>query len=189
MLTGFKLRMLNRRASSPKNKPLKIIEKLNIEKGMVVGDVGTGGGYFAIEFSKKVGQKGKVYAIDINKEFLDFISDNIEKKGIKNIEIKLANPYNLNLPGKSVDLFFQRNVFHHLSEPLEYFKNIKKILKDNGRIAIIDYKKKKFSFTGLFGHYTSKNTLIETMDSAGFSPLENFDFLQDQLFIIFESKS
>lgn len=80
MLTGFKLRMLNRRASSPKNKPLKIIEKLNIEKGMVVGDVGTGGGYFAIEFSKKVGQKGKVYAIDINKEFLDFISDNIEKK-------------------------------------------------------------------------------------------------------------
>jgi len=189
MLTGFRLKILNREASSPKNKPLKIIKNLNIENGMVVADIGSGGGYFANEFSKKVGPKGKVYAVDVNEKSLDFISDNLEKKGIKNIEIKLANPYNLDLPGKSVDLFFLRNVFHHLPEPVEYFKNIKKILKDNGTIVIIDYKKKKFSFTGLFGHYTSKNTLIETMDSAGFSPLENFDFLQDQLFIIFESKS
>ena len=92
----------------------------------------------------------------------------------------------MNLPEKSVDLFFLRNVFHHLPDRVEYFKNIKKLLKDDGKIAIIDYKKKGFSFTGLFGHYTPENVLMDTMDKAGFSPLEKFDFLPDQLFIIFE---
>ena len=69
-----------------------------------------------------------------------------------------------------------------------YFKNIKKILKDNGKIAIIDYKKGKLSFTGLFGHYTPENVLLEIMDGAGFHALEKHDFLPDQLFVIFSKE-
>ena len=72
MLTGFRLKMLNREASSPKNKPLEIIEHLNIQDGMVVGDIGSGGGYFTHEFSRKVGREGQVYAIDVNQKISGF---------------------------------------------------------------------------------------------------------------------
>jgi arsenite methyltransferase len=189
MLTGFILKMLNREASSLKNKPLEIINNLNIELGIVVGDIGSGGGYFTSEFSKKVGGEGKIYAIDVHQKYLEFISDNFEKEGMHNIETVLASENGMGLPEKSVDLFFLRNVFHHLPEQVAYFKNISKFLKDDGRIAIIDYKKKGFSFTGLFGHYTPEKVLIETMDKAGFQTFEKFDFLPDQLFIIFKNKS
>lgn len=189
MFDEFRLKMLNREASSPKNKPSKIIETLNFKIGMVIGDIGAGGGYFTREFSSEVGKDGQIYAIDVNQNSLDFIVRNLEKDGINNVKSVLANSKGFNLPEKTVDLFFLRNVFHHLSEPAEYFKNIKKILKDDGRIAILDYNKKKFSFTGFFGHHTPENVLLEVMDDAGFHPIEKHDFLPDQLFIIFARKS
>ncbi len=187
MFNEFQLKMLNREASLPKNSPSTIIEHLNIKDGMVVGDIGSGGGYFACEFSKKVGKEGQVYAIDVKEKSLDYITRNLEKEGITNVKTILAQPHGIDLPEK-VDLFFLRNVFHHLPEPAEYFKSIGRFLKDNGKIAIIDYEKQKFSFTSIFGHYTSFNVLLDIMERAGFYPLEKHDFLQDQLFVIFAKK-
>jgi arsenite methyltransferase len=184
MFTEFRLQMLNREASSPKNKPSNIIECLNIQNGMVLGDIGSGGGYFTHEFSRQVGKDGQVYAIDVNQKSLDYIGKNLEKEGIKNVKTVPAQPNGIDLPEK-VDLFFLRNVFHHLPDKVDYFKAIKELLKDDGKIAIIDYEKKGFSFSGLFGHYTPENVLIDIMDKAGFSPFEKFDFLPDQLFVIF----
>ncbi|MCE5214344.1 MAG: class I SAM-dependent methyltransferase [Methanobacterium sp.] len=188
MLTQFRLKMLNREALSDKNKPYKIIEHLPLKEGMIVGDVGSGGGFFVHEFSRKVGENGQIYAIDVNQKSLNFIEDNLNKEGIKNVKTIKAKPDNIDLPEKSVDLFFLRNVFHHLPEPARYFKNIRKLLKENGKIAIIDFKNKKLSFIGLFGHYTPLNVLIDVMDDAGFYPLEKYDFLPDQLFVVFTKK-
>lgn len=184
MLTEFRLKMLNREASSPNNKSSAIIEHLNITEGMVVGDIGSGGGYFTHEFSRKVREKGQVYAIDVNQKSLDFVVKNLEKEGIMNVKTLIAKQEGIDLPEKA-DLFFLRNVFHHLQDQVAYFESIKEFLKDDGKIAIIDYQKKKFSFTGLFGHYTPENSLLDIMDRAGFYPLEKFEFLPDQLFIIF----
>lgn len=188
MFNEFKLKMLNKEASSPKNKPAKIIKSLNIKRGMVIGDIGSGGGYFSSKFSTKVGEQGQVYAIDVNQKFLNFIGESIRKSKIKNVKTVLADVNGPDLPDNSVNLFFLRNVFHHLPKPAEYFKNIEKILEDNGKIAIIDYKKKKFSFAGLFGHYTPENVLIDIMSEVGFYPIEKHDFLPDQLFVIFQKR-
>lgn len=188
MFNEFKLKMLNKEASSPTNKPLDILESLNIKNGMVVGDIGSGGGYFSSKFSTKVGKQGQVYAIDVNQKFLDIIERNLEKNRINNVKTVLADVNGPDLPEKSVNLFFLRNVFHHLPEPAEYFKNIEKMLEDDGKIAIIDYKKKKFSFAGIFGHYTPENVLVDIMCEAGFYPLEKHDFLPDQLFVIFQKR-
>lgn len=56
------MRILNKEASSSKNKPDEIIEHLNIKEGITVGDIGCGGGFFTYEFSKRVGDEGIVYA-------------------------------------------------------------------------------------------------------------------------------
>ena len=185
MFTNFRLNMLNREAASPKNKPDEIIKSLNIQKGDVIADIGTGGGYFTFEFSRKVGEEGKVYPVDVNQKSLEFINkSNNESRNIKTV---LVNENGLSLPEK-VDLLFLRNVFHHLPQPEEYFKNIKQFLKDNGKIAVIDYKKKGFSFTGIFGHYTPEKVLIGKMEKAGFYVFKQFDFLPEQSFILFKMK-
>ena len=187
MFENFRLNMLNREAASSKNKPLRIIKQLDIQNGDIVGDIGTGGGYFSFEFSRRVGKNGMVYSIDTNQKALEFIDVNLKKEGISNIKTVLANENGLELPEK-VDLFFLRNVFHHLSEPIEYFMNISQYLKDEGKIAIIDYKKRGFSFTGLFGHYTPEKVLIDIMDKSGFALFEKFDFLSEHSFMTFKKK-
>lgn len=185
MFTNFLLKRLNREAASPKNKPFEIINGLNLHDGDVVGDIGAGGGFFTLEFSRKVGKEGKVYAIDTKQEALEFIYDKSKGMEYNNINTILANVNRINLPEK-VDLFFLRNVFHHLHEPENYFNGLKPLLKDNGKIAIVDYKKKGFSFTGLFGHFTKEEVMIDIMENAGYVLHEKFDFLDEQSFITFK---
>jgi len=187
MLENYRMNMLNKRASSPESRPAEVLKSLNIHNGDIIGDIGTGGGYFTFEFSKKVGEIGKIYSIDTNQKSLDFIDDNSIKNGINNIKTVLANENGFSLSEK-VDMFFLRNVFHHLPNHVEYFEDLRQFLKDDGKIALIEYKKKGFSFVGLFGHYTPEETIIDIMEKAGFYVSKKFDFLDTQSFMIFKIK-
>ncbi len=187
MLRNFRLKMLNREAASPKNKPDKIIDNLNINSGDIIGDIGAGGGYFTLQFSRKVGEKGKVYSIDTDQKSLDFIADNLRKNGITNVKRILGNEYNTSLP-EPVDVFFLRNVFHHLSVPEVYLKNIKQFLKENGKLVIIDHQKEGFSFISLIDNFIPEETIIKTVEKAGFHLTEKYDFLAKQTFLVFEKE-
>jgi len=98
---------------------------------MIVADIGAGGGYFTFEFSKNVGKDGRVYAIDTDRNSLAFISNKSKEEMINNIKATLAYENGFMLP-ETADLFFLRNVFHHLSNPDEYLHNIKRFLKRMG---------------------------------------------------------
>jgi ubiquinone/menaquinone biosynthesis C-methylase UbiE len=187
MFTNLRLNMLNKKAASSENKPHEIIKSLEIHDGNIIGDIGAGGGYFTFEFSKKVGKNGRVYAIDTNQKFLTFIESESKKEMINNIKPVLADENELYLP-ETVNIFFLRNVFHHLTEPAEYFKNIKHFLKDNGKIAIIDYKKEGSPFVGASSHYTPEKIIIDSMKKAGFYKSKKFDFLDNQSFMTFKMK-
>ena len=187
MFENYRMNMLNKRAASPESRPEQVLKSIDIHNGDIIGDIGTGGGYFTFEFSKKVGKNGKVYSIDTNQKSLDFIDDNSKKNRVNNIKTVLANENGFSLPEK-VDIFFLRNVFHHLPDHVEYFKNIKQFLKKDGKIVIMDYKKKGFSFVGMFGHYTPKEVIIDKLGKAGFDVSQKFDFLDKQSFMIFVKK-
>lgn len=184
MFENYKLDRLNKKAASPESKPMEILGKIDVHNGDIISDVGSGGGYFTFEFSRRVGEKGKVYAVDADKKALNFVDDKLGKEGINNIETILADTNGFSVPEK-VDIFFLRNLFHHLTMPVKYFEDMKEFLKDDGKLVIIDYKKKK-GFMGIFGHYTPEEIIINVMDEAGFKLLEKYDFLDTQSFMIFE---
>src|SRR5512139_1938165 len=153
MFTSLFLKMLNREASSARSKHEEILERLHIQAGQSIADIGSGGGYFTLAFAQKAGKYGRVYAVDIKKKYLDFIRHSSEQAGLDNITFVLARESEINLPEADLDLIFARNVFHHLLEPANYFSNLKKYLKPGGIVAIIEHKKKGFGFVALFGHH------------------------------------
>jgi len=182
---SFKAPMFNKKASDPKNKPDEIIGAIGLEFGQTIADIGAGGGYFSLRFAEIVGELGKVYAVDINPEFLQFIKDIAKEKGLNNI-ITLLIENKLILPEKSLDFVFMRNVTHHLTNRVEYFKNLKQFLEPNGRIVIIEHKKdKKFSFHRLSGHYVPKETIIQEMKEAMYLLEKEFNFLPEQHFTMY----
>jgi len=184
----FKMEMLNRKAQDPQNKPEQIIKAIRLKPKQIIADIGAGGGYFSLRFAEIVGEGGKVYAVDINLRFLEFIKNSAKDKGLNNIITILAKD-ELSLPDKILDFIFMRNVTHHILNRINYFKNLKKFLKPQGRVVIIEYRKDKFSiFRGIFGHYVAREAITQEMREAGYILEKEFDFLPKQHFTIYSKE-
>ena len=77
----------NKRAAQRKFKADEIIQTLSVKPGQIVADIGSGGGYFTFRFAQAVGSTGRVYAVDTNQEFLDFIKQQATEQGLSLIHI------------------------------------------------------------------------------------------------------
>ncbi len=189
-MASFQAKMFNKKASDPKNKPDQIIEAIALRPGQSIADIGSGGGYFSLRFARIVGKEGRVYAVDTKPEFLEYVKNSARGKGLDNVIPTLVSGDELDLPEKNLDLIFMRNVTHHIPNRVEYFKSLKRFLKPDGRIAIIEYKKGKiFTFRGLFGHYVPKETIVQEMKEAGYLLENDFNFLPEQHFAIYAVKN
>ena len=185
----FKAKMFNRKASNPKSKSDQILQTLALRPKYRIADIGAGGGYFALRFATAVGPEGKVYAIDINPDSLQFIRENSLINGLDNVETVNVEDVHSSLPKNGLDLIFMRNVYHHLPERIDYFRKMAAFLKPNGKVVIIEYKSGgSFSFHKIFGHHVSQQTIIEEMEEAGYLLGKSFDFLPEQSFAIFDLK-
>jgi ubiquinone/menaquinone biosynthesis C-methylase UbiE len=185
MKNGF-AKMFNKKASDPKNKPDQIIEAISLEPGQNIADIGSGGGYFSLRFAKIVGEEGKVYAVDTNPNLLNFVKNSAKAKGLDNVIPTIASGDSLAIPEKSLDFIFMRNVTHHLHDRIKYFKDLKKYLRSEGKIIVIEYNRgKPLSFLRIFGHYVLKEIIQQEMNEAGYIFMKEFDFLPDQHFTIY----
>jgi ubiquinone/menaquinone biosynthesis C-methylase UbiE len=178
-------RSMNDPARDEWQQPQAVMKSLNIEPGAAIADLGAGGGYFTFLLAEAAGPTGQVYAVDIEKESLQFIrEEGIRRGGFpSNIELVLASPETSGLPGDRIDLIFTCNTYHHLSDRPVYMKSLARHLRTGGRIAIIDFKPSGWAW--LLGHATAKETVREEMARAGYRLVEDFDFLQKQHFQVF----
>src|SRR5712691_12441056 len=71
-------------------KPEQVVEALAIKPGDRVADLGSGGGYFTFRFSRAVGPTGKVYAVDVDSEMLDYVAGRAKEDGSLNIQTVAA---------------------------------------------------------------------------------------------------
>ena len=183
-------KMFNRKAARGKSMADSVVLSLKLTSGMVLVDIGSGGGFFTFLFSKEIGETGKIYTVDSNAENLEYIEQQTHKKGMKNIiPVLVAEDKSPAIP-ETVDLVFLRNVYHHLNNRSKYFSRIKTILKPAGKVAIIEYidKGSRFSFHRRFGHYVLPEVIDDEMTQAGFKVDEQFTFLPEQSFTLFSPR-
>jgi arsenite methyltransferase len=188
--SNFRAKMFNRRASSPKSKPDEILEILALQSGQNIADIGAGGGYFSLRFAEAVKPVGKVYPVDTNEQFLDFLMSRARERGLSNLEPVLVTEDTLPLPDGGLDFVFMRNVYHHLAERVEYLKRLARKLKPDGRVAIVEYERRTpLTLRRLFGHYVPHERIIDEMEKAGYKLDTIFSFLPEQSFTIFSVKN
>lgn len=178
-LISIRASMLNYRAKKGSS---EVIKKLEIKKGDIIGDIGSGGGFFTFKFSKIVGAEGKVFAVDTNQKLLAHINLIMKRNQIQNIETLPSNENCCPLLDTSCNFIFMRNVFHHIINQVNYFENIRNCLNTGGKIVIIEW----LPGATLIGHCTEEMKIKEIMKGAGFTHLKSFDFLKKQSFNIFE---
>jgi ubiquinone/menaquinone biosynthesis C-methylase UbiE len=117
-----------------------LVELLKVKQGSSVADIGAGSGVITLMLAREVGDKGKVFAVDIQPEMLEMLGDKLKNRSINNVERVLSNEKNPKLKPKTVDLAIMVDVYHEFEFPYEMMLELSKSLKPNGRIAFVEYR-------------------------------------------------
>jgi arsenite methyltransferase len=165
----------------------RVVQALQIRPGERVADVGSGSGYFTFALANAVGPEGKVYAVDVDQEMNNIVAQRARKESVGNIEVILAKPDDPSLPSTGIDLVFTSNTYHHIDNRVNYFANLRKYIRPNGRVAVIDFDRRGW-FQGLWKHYTPSEFIKREMEQAGYKLQREFNFLDRQSFLVFEPK-
>jgi predicted methyltransferase len=148
----------------------RVMDILNIKEGKSVADLGAGSGWFTTRAAQRVGTNGKVFAIEINQDFINHINDRAKKENLPQIQTVLGTEDDPKLANNSVDAVLILKTYHEIGQPIKVLQNLKKSLKKDGLIGIIDR-----NGTGS-DHGIDKEKVIEEAKRAGFKLKEEFDF-------------
>ena len=121
--------------------PSKAIAALNLRLGQVVADIGAGSGYYSVRLARVVGPTGRVYATDIQPEMLALLKKKIDADKLSNVELVLGTETETRLPDGSVDLALMVDVYHELAAPQAFLKSVRRALKKEGRLVLIEFRK------------------------------------------------
>lgn len=126
--------------------PRIILQKARVHDGMHIADFGCGRtGHVVFPGSKLVGDKGVVYAVDILKDVLESIRRRAQVEAIHNVETiwaDLEQPQALSIAPKTLDVAFFVNMLFHFPSYDTPLDEAARILKDKGRIVVVDWTKK-----------------------------------------------
>jgi precorrin-6B methylase 2 len=164
------------------------ISKLPINNNSVVADIGAGSGYYTFKIAQKVNE-GKVYAVEIQDDFVKLLKKNQEEKGIENVQIVKGTEQNPNLPANSIDLAIMVDVYHELAYPQEMLSALAKALKPDGKILLLEYRAEDPDIAIKELHKMSVKQVNREMEANGFKLFKREEFLPIQHFLVYKKVS
>ncbi len=132
---------LDRASREQEEAPDLALALIGIRPGLVVADIGAGSGYMTTRLAKLVGPGGHVYANDIQPAMLRVIAGKALAERLSNIEIVQGSETDARLPEQAIDLALLVDVYHELWHPREMLVSIRRSLKDDGRLVLVEYRK------------------------------------------------
>lgn len=122
-----------------------LFDELHLEQIHVMADLACGVGNYSIAASKRIGEEGIIYAMDLWKEGIDALREEMGSRGIRNIRASVADiSKQVPIEGGAVDLCLMATVLHDLIEvgtEAGTLREVKRILKPEGTLAIVEFKK------------------------------------------------
>lgn len=180
---------LMRKLREEEEKTSEMIRELQLKPGLSVADIGSGNGYHTLMMAEIIGEKGQAYAVDIQPEMLTMLKERAEKSGVKNIKLIENRFWDADLPEKSVDFVLMADVYHEFSHPEQMLSSIKKSLKEDGVVCLLEFKSEDPKVPIKPEHKMSKAQVIKEMSSNGFVLSRSYDKLPWQHLLFFKSNS
>jgi ubiquinone/menaquinone biosynthesis C-methylase UbiE len=142
--------------------PNQTIESLGLLPAMNVADFGAGSGFYALAAARAVGDRGKVFAIDIQKELLDRLKNEARRNKLLNIDVvwgDIEKPRGSGLRDSSVDSVLVTNVLFQVKDKTAVAKEALRVLKLRGSLLVVDWRDS-------FGSLGPRGEDVITVDQA-----------------------
>jgi predicted methyltransferase len=161
----------------------RVMDILGIVPGKSVADIGAGSGFFTVLAARRVGDKGMVYAVDINPEAIRYIDARLKKEDLHNVKTVLGKADDPLLPAP-VDAVLLLKTYHEVAQPIVLFRNLRNSLAKDAKIGVID---RNGSGTD---HGVSRDVVVREMKEAGYRLVQQEDFVKDGMdyFLVFAAE-
>lgn len=180
---------LERSERESEEHPEQALDAIGIAKGLVVADVGAGVGYLTIRLARRVGPTGKVYANDIQPEMLTRLQERLDAEHITNVEPVLGTQSDPKLPAGKVDMILMVDVYHELSQPQRMLGEMRKALKPDGRLVLVEYRKEDPTIPIRPEHKMSAAEVKSEVEAEGYRLTQVLRTLPRQSIFIFKKQA
>ena len=160
--------------------PEEILKAAEIRPMWTAADLGCGSGYFTVILARQV---KKVYAIDVQKEMLDFLEDKIRRLEISNVELLHSKASEIPLKNESVDFLISVNTLHEFDDRDKMIREMKRVIKPHGRLLIADFKRKETGFGPPVSIRISRIQAVKSFVKLGFTLLKQKDLTYHYLLV------
>ncbi|GAA0824658.1 class I SAM-dependent methyltransferase [Clostridium tertium] len=146
----------------------KIIEELQLPKDSTIVDIGIGTGIFSEAFLSKL-PNSKGLGFDISEDMIKWVKENRKDASTGRLSIAIMSENEIPLAENTADLVFMITVHHELKDPVSLLKDAKRVLKNDGKLLICDWKE------GVHKHFVTKESILEDLDSSGFKNIKELN--------------
>ena len=122
--------------------PDQNILRLGLTEGMRVADFGAGTGFYSRACSLRVGQTGKVFAIEVQKELVKKLETELKSSGVTNVECIWGDIERRNgtkIADNSMDAVIVSNVFSQVEDKIGLIEEARRVIKKTGKLLLIDW--------------------------------------------------
>jgi ubiquinone/menaquinone biosynthesis C-methylase UbiE len=165
--------------------PDEALDLIGVPPGAVVADVGAGSGYMTTRLAARVGPSGRVYANDLQPGLLAIVQDKAARAGLSNVETVVGAEDDARLPEGAIDLALLVDVYHELSHPAKMLQSIRRALKPDGRLVLVEYRKEDPSIPIADTHRMSVADARAEIEAEGFRFDKTIEALPRQHIIVF----
>ena len=166
----------------------KLIENLKIKSSDIIADIGAGSGYHVFKMAP-LAKNGFVYAVDIQVEMLMVIDKMKNSTKFRNVKTVLGTEKSIELPKNSIDKVLMVDVYHEFAFPVEMITSIKKAMKPDGELFLIEYRGEDPFVPIKKIHKMTQKQAVKEFEAAGLILKENIKNLPWQHCMIFVKKS
>ncbi len=159
----------------------RLAEVMQWHPGTIVADIGAGDGSYSFAAAGIVGATGHVYSTEIDREKLKDLRAQVLQRKLANVSVIESAPGDTKLSSECCDAIFLRHVYHHITQPADFDKNLLRSLKPGARLAIIDFPPRSDlpPVEGVpqnrGGHGIPQKIVVEELTTAGFQVEKTID--------------
>ena len=170
--------------------PIFIIKKAKIGEKTVVADLGCGSsGHFVFPAAKIVGDKGKVYAVDILRPSLENLNKRIKQENVKNVETvwsDLELYKATKIETESLDVGLLINTLYQSKKRIEILRESVRLVKRGGKILVVEWEDASLPFGPPSEERVKIDPLKKVAEKLGLKPIEEFEAGKYHYGILFE---
>jgi ubiquinone/menaquinone biosynthesis C-methylase UbiE len=148
-----------------------------LQPGWSVCDLGCGNGFYTLPMARRVGDKGVVYAVDIQPQMIELLKERLTDEKLPQVKPIVNTAVDTGLPPDSCDLILLVDVYHEFSHPEPMLASIRKALKKTGVVALVEFRAEDDKVPIKPEHKMSKAQIRKEWEANGFQVAEEYDGL------------